>query len=74
MNIGYELQNKVVVQRLVENHGYSMTNAIRLWYKSKTRHVIQEEIHGDWVSPARCLAELIMEINHDPMWNTDIYD
>lgn len=73
MNDAYAFQNKMVIYHLVNNYGYSIEKATELWFNSKTRHVIQEEEKGDWVSPARCLQELLMEVNHDPMWNVDIY-
>ena len=73
MNMAFAFQNKMVVYRLVNDYGYTLENAAKLWYTSKTRHVIQEEEKADWASPARCLQELLMEINNDPMWNIDIY-
>lgn len=74
MNNAYLFQNRIVIYRLVTRYGYSLEKATELWYASKTRYVIQEEEQAGWVSPARCLQELLMEVNHDPMWNMDIYD
>lgn len=73
MNDAYLYQNRTVVYNLVTNYGYSLEQATELWYTSKTRHVIQEEEKADWASPARCLQELLMEVNHDPLWNVGIY-
>lgn len=62
-----------MIYYLVNRYGYSLEQATELWYESKTRHVIQEEEQAGWVSPSRCLQELLMEINKDPMWNTQVY-
>lgn len=76
INKGYRIQNEMVIFHLVNDSNFKLSpdRAAKLWFESKTRHVIQEVEQAYWVSPARCLDELIMEINNDPMWNTDIYD
>lgn len=73
LNWAYMYQNRTVMYNLVINHGYSLEQAAELWYNSKTRHVIQEEEQADWVSPARCVEELLMEVTNNPMWNVGIY-
>lgn len=65
----YELQSKFVIEYLMKDKGYSISEASKLWYNSKTKFRLQDtEIDYSYVAPTRCYDELLMELNNDPHW------
>lgn len=70
----FGVQNQIVISSLVENHGFTIEQAFNTWFRSKTRHEIQDVLGYDWVAPTRCLSELRMEISNDSYWMMDDFE
>ncbi len=73
-NICFINQASIVIRALMDGFGYSRSEAIEIWVKSKTRKEIQEHYKFEHISGARCYDELMMELNHDPYWMHGAFD
>lgn len=68
------VQTNIVVVGLMQCNDMTREDALKLWLKSKTKHIIQDEAHLDWVSGARCYDELQLELKNDPSWMNGSFD
>lgn len=68
----FDLQSNVVIEQLIKN-GYTMENATKCWYNSKTRNQIITN-HLGYVSGMRCYWELSLELSNDSRWMKEPFD
>lgn len=65
-----ELQDKYVTQFIQDQMGVSPSEAIKIWFSSKTKERIQNSEFQEvrMAYPTMCYGELEKELSGDPMW------
>ena len=70
-------QDKYVTAMIVSDTNMKLSEAIKIWYNSKTRKFIQDNQQYRSIraaTPARCYFELKLELAHDPNWMTEEFE